>query len=392
MSLPLEGVKVLDLSRLLPGPYCTMLMADMGADVVKIEDPEAGDYIRWWPPYVDGLSATFMALNRNKKSATLNLKHPRGAEIFLRLIERSDIVVESFRPGVLERLGVGYEKAASINPRIIYCALTGYGQDGPYRDFAGHDINFVGYTGVLSLNAPRGGKPIPAGAQIGDMTGALSALSGILAALYEREKSGLGQFVDISLTDSAFSMMPLVVASVVSGDQPQRAGETPLNGGQPCYGVYETSDGKHVCLGAIEPKFFKKFCELTGRKELAILHFSNGKDRDRLDAELTALFKTKTSAEWRDLLEKEDICFGPVNTPEEAIDDPHIRSRGMLIEVETGKGSKILQTASPIKFSRTPPAAPAAPPDIGAQTAEILELAGIGPEELVELKQQKVIR
>lgn len=393
MSGPLEGIRILDLSRLLPGPFCTMILADLGAEVVKIEDPVQGDYVRWIPPYVGKTGARFLALNRNKKSATLNLKAPRGLEIFLELVKHYDVVVEGFRPGVLKKLGADYETASAINPEIIYCSLTGYGQTGPYADRAGHDINYIGYTGVLDMTGPRDGKPVPPGVQVGDIGGALNAVIGVLAALVERNRTGLGRHIDVSLADAAFFMLPLEVAAFEAGDPPPRRGGTRLTGGTPVYGTYETADGQFVCIGAIEPKFFKKFCELTGRMDLEVYHYGEGKDKDFIEKELTALFRTRTRAEWLELLEKEDVCVGPVNTLEQALEDPQIKARGLLIDVPViGGGGTVKQIGLPFKFSGAAPPAPAAPPDFGEHTAEILAEAGVTEAELAQLRAGGVIR
>ena len=384
MAGPLHGIRVLDLSRLLPGPYCTMMMADLGAEVVKIEDPSQGDYIRWIPPYADGIGSKYLALNRNKKSASLNLKDPRARDIFLELIEKYDIVVESFRPGVMEKLGVGYDTASAVNPKIIYCSLTGYGQTGPYADRAGHDINYIGYTGVLSLTGPCDGKPVPPGIQVGDIAGALNALIGILTALHERGRSGHGQHVDVSLADSAFAALPMTFADHQCGE-PQTRGGTHLTGGIPCYNTYETSDGEYVCIGAIEPKFFKVFCRLVGREDLEVLHLGTGKDRDRLESELTAMFKTRTRAEWIELLEPADVCFGPVNNIEQALEDPQMKAREMIVDVPTGKGGSIKLTGLPFKLSRYETAPPTAPPGPGEHTAAVLAEVGVTEEQLAKL-------
>ncbi|MFA6450575.1 MAG: CaiB/BaiF CoA-transferase family protein [bacterium] len=391
MPGPLEGIRVLDLSRLLPGPYCTMIMADLGAEVVKIEDPVQGDYIRWLPPYVDGLSAGFLALNRNKKSATLNLKADRGREIFLELIKTYDVVVEGFRPGVMDKLGVGYKAASAINPMIIYCSLTGYGQDGPYADRAGHDINYIGYAGALSMTGQRNGKPVLPGIQIGDMCGALSAMIGILAALHERDRSGCGQNVDVSLADAAFAMTPLLLAEIEAGEK-QNRGETTLTGGNPCYDTYITSDGEYICIGAIEPKFFKKFCKIVGREDLEVYHHGTGKDRDYLESELSTMFKTRTRDEWLKLLEPADVCIGPVNTFEQSLNDPQLTARRMFFEVPTGKGGTTRQTGLPFKLSGFQPSSPAAPPEYGEHTAMVFAEAGIDTKQIEELRAAGVIK
>jgi crotonobetainyl-CoA:carnitine CoA-transferase CaiB-like acyl-CoA transferase len=369
-----------------------MMMADLGAEVVKIEDTVQGDYLRWMPPYADGAGTKYAALNRNKKSASINLKDPRGRDLFLKLTEIYDVVVDGFRPGVLDKLGVGYEAAAALNPKIIYCSLTGYGGTGPYANRAGHDINYIGYAGVLGLTGPRGGKPVPPGIQAGDIGGALNALIGILAALHERSRSGRGQRVDVSLADSAFAMLAMVVADQ-QGGEPQTRGETRLAGGAPCYNTYEASDSEYICIGAIEPKFFKEFCRLAGREDLEVYHFGAGKDRDHLEKELTALFKSRTRAEWLELLERADVCVGPVNTVEQALRDPQLLAREMLVEVPTGKGGSLRATGLPFKLSRTPGIArPAPAPAHGGDTAAVLAEIGVDDQQLNDLLQSGTVK
>lgn len=392
MSAPLDGIRILDLSRLLPGPFCTMILADLGAEVVKVEDPVQGDYVRWLPPYIGKTGARFLVLNRNKKSITLNLKDPRGVEILLELVKRFDVVVDSFRPGVLDRLGVGYETAAELNPGIIYCSLTGYGKDGPYSMRAGHDINYTGYTGVLSLTGEKDAKPVLPGVQVGDLSGAMSAVIAIQSALIERTRTGRGQSLDVSLADAAFSLLPMDVGAIEAGEPVPRAGDTTLTGAQACYGTYETADGRYVCLGAIEPKFFKRFCEIIGREDLEVSHFSTGAEAEKLRAELTEIFKTKTRAQWLELLEEQEVCFGPVKGIDEALEDPQLKHRGMVVDVPLGDGGSMRQTGLPFKLSRTPPVEPSAPPDIGQHTAEVLAEIGIAGGQLDELRQAGVIR
>lgn len=392
MSLPLDGIRVLDLSRLLPGPFCTMYLADMGAEVIKIEDTVQGDYIRWLPPYIGKRSARFIALNRNKKSVTLNLKEKKGVELFLKLVETADVVVESFRPGVLDKLGAGYEEAKKVNPGIIYCALTGFGQTGPYAQWAGHDLNFISYTGVLSMNSSASGKPMPPGTQIGDLSGAMNAVIGILSALLQKRTSGEGCFVDVALSEGAMFMLPMTFGALQAGETMTAHGHRDLTGGQPCYDVYETSDGKYVALGAIEPKFFKKFCALCERPDLEILHFATGKDGEKLRNELTALFKTRTSQEWLTLLEEQDVCFSPVKNPEEALTDPHLIARQVMVKVPVDEMTTVEQPSLPFKMSgHNSRTEHAAPPDFGADTGEYLSEIGVSENELKELRKNGII-
>src|SRR3954447_22661364 len=269
MPAALEGLRVLDLSRLLPGGFCTLLLADMGADVLKVEDTGTGDYIRWMPPYYGGEeqqregtgSAYFLALNRNKRSLRLNLKHERGREVLLRLVEDYDVVVESFRPGVMDRLGVGYETLRERNPRLIYCPISGYGQDGPLTGRSGHDTNYLALNGVLGLTGGRGGPPTQSAGQIADLGGGgLMAAVGVLAAVIERERSGEGQLVDISMTDGGLAWLAMVVAHYFAEQRLPRRGDVELAGGILCYFPYEAADGGWVSLGALEPKFWRNWC------------------------------------------------------------------------------------------------------------------------------------
>lgn len=392
MSLPLDGIRVLDLSRLLPGPFCTMYLADMGAEVIKIEDTVQGDYIRWLPPYIGKRSARFIALNRNKKSVTLNLKEKKGVELFLKLVESADVVVESFRPGVLDKLGAGYEEAKKVNPSIIYCALTGFGQNGPYAQWAGHDLNFISYTGVLSMNTSSDGKPMPPGTQIGDLSGAMNAVIGILSALLHKSKTGEGGFVDVALSEGAFFMLPLIFGALQGGEPMSAHSHRDLTGGQPCYDVYETSDGKYVALGAIEPKFFKKFCALCERPDLELLHFATGKDGDRLRKELTEMFKTRTSEAWCELLEDQDVCFSPVRAPDEALKDPHLAARNVMTTVKVDEMTTVQQPALPFKISgKSGKTEHSSPPEFGGDTAKYLAEIGVSEDELKDLIKNGII-
>ena len=273
MALPLEDLRVLDLSRLLPGPFCSLLLADCGADVIKVEDTGIGDYARWSPPFHEGVEksasgALFLALNRNKRSIRVNLKSDEGRELLLKLAQDADIVLESFRPGVLDRLGVGYEALKAVNSGIVYCAISGYGQDGPYAQRAGHDLNYLATAGLLGLTGDVGGPPVQSAAQIADIgAGSLMAAFAILAAIRERDRSGEGQSIDISMTDGSLAWMVMPSAVALAGGKPPRRGEGELAGGLVCYRPYECKDG-WVSMGALEPKFWKLWCEGTGHEEL----------------------------------------------------------------------------------------------------------------------------
>src|SRR5262245_33583132 len=299
------GVRMLDLSRLLPGPYCSLLFADLGADVIKVEEPGLGDYARATPPLwgESGLGAYFLLLNRNKRSVALNLKTEGGKEVFRRLARTADVVLESFRPGVMDRLGLGWAALSELNPRLVYCAITGYGQDGPYRDLVGHDINYMGYAGALSVTGARHGPPLMPGVQAADLGGgALLAAFAIAAALHHRTESGRGQFVDAAMTDGVVSWMAPYLGPFFATGHVATRGEERLNGGWICYQTFEAADGGWVTLGALEPKFWANFCRLVGREDLVPLQYAEGATRVKAEAELRAMFRTRSRDEWVRLL------------------------------------------------------------------------------------------
>lgn len=382
----LEGIRVLDLSRLLPGPFCTLLLADLGAEVIKVEEPNKGDYSRHYRMNIDGIGINFLALNRGKKSITLNLKHPTGVEILKKLAEGADILLESFRPGVMDKLGVGYTVLAEINPRLIYCSLSGYGQTGSYRDYPGHDLNYMGYAGAASLTGKRDEELCIAGLQIADIGGgAMMAGFAILTAVIAREKTGRGQYLDVAMMDGVAFWMGIHFANALNGGEAPRAGDMRLNGGQINYNIYKTKDGKYVTLAALEDKFWQNFCKLVNRPDWAEKSNVKGADRDKLEEELRALFQTRTKQEWLELLAEEDVCFGPVNSVFEAYNDPQLRERKMFVDVPLPHSpKKMIQVAHPVKYSHTPPRIESPPPILGEHNAEIYSALGYDVQKLAE--------
>src|ERR1700689_3615879 len=379
MSLPLEGIQGLDLSRLLPGGFCSLLLADFGADVLKVEDTGMGDYIRWSPPYYAGAhdsakSALFLSLNRNKRSIRLDLKNERGREALLRLVREHDVVLESFRPGVLDRLGVGYERMREQNPGIVYCAISGYGQDGPKRDASGHDMNYLGLIGLLGLTGELGGEPVQAAGQIADLGGgALMAAFGILAALRERDGSGEGQMVDVSMADGALSWLAMVAGAYFADGNVPRRGELPLAGSLVCYRPYECADG-WVSLGALEPKFWQAFCRGVGREELIAKQFERpGSDAH---AQVQEIFKARTRAEWEAFARQHDCCLEPVLELDEALASDLVREREMVVELsQPGVEGGGRQLGIPVKLSRTPGQHARLPgPALGEHTQPALQI------------------
>ncbi len=323
---PLAGMRVLDLSGYLPGPLLARILADLGADVIKVEPPH-GDPARFTPPLVDQQSAAFAALNFGKRSVALNLKKPEGVDLFLGLTAACDVVVESFRPGVLERLGIGYGTLAARQPRIILCSISGYGQDGPLRDAAGHDLNYAARVGLLSLGGPADTTPAMPGVQTADVGGgALSGVIGVLAALLERERTGRGRHLDISMARSAAVFLTME-AGRRGGGEPEPRGAGILTGGPPCYRIYETADHGFMALGALEPKFFAAFCTRAGLGHLASDGFASGEHGAEVHAELEAAFGSRPRAEWVELLSDCDCCCEPVQTIEEGLADPGLGLR-----------------------------------------------------------------
>src|SRR2546421_11898313 len=347
MSQPLSGIRVLDLSRLLPGAYATQMLADFGADVIKVEEPGSGDYGRFMPPQgAGGMSLYFIAINRNKRSMTLNLKSAEGREIFLRMVRKADVVLESFRPGVMERLGLGYDQLKEANPGIIYCAISGYGQDGPYRLRAGHDLNYAGYAGLLDYNRGPHGEPAMPATQLGDLAGgSYMAIMGILTAIIGRAQTGEGRKIDVSMTEGVLSLLPLVAGAYLNTGKAPRPGHSALDGGLPCYNIYETKDGKHITLAALEPKFWHTFCTQIGHLELLPFHTPVGPGGlEEAKDTLRGVFKTKTRDEWVAELGDIDACVGPVYSIEEALNDEQAQSRG--VTVTSGSGEETIRTLS----------------------------------------------
>ncbi len=388
----LQELKMLDLSRLLPGPYCSLLLADLGMEVLKIEDPEQGDYTRMIGPIRKKDSAIFLALNRNKKSMKLNLKIREGKEILYKLIQSYDILLESFRPGVMDRLGIGYQELKKRNPRVILCSLSGYGQDGPYQERSGHDINYIGLGGVLEITGAKNGDPVLPGVQIADIGGGgMMAAVAILAAAIHREKTGEGQFLDISMMDSVVSWLSIHAGKYFMDGELLKRGDMPLTGRYACYQVYPTKDGRHMSLGALEPKFWKNFCEAVGRRDLMDKQFIEGEERLRVIEEIQNLFKTKTQEEWVDFFKKVDACCEPILTFEEVFQHPQVLHRRMVMEVEHPVEGNIRQLGNPIKSSQFPFEIRTPSPGWGEHTMEVLKEIGYSEKEIQHLKEVKAI-
>ncbi|HEY8072774.1 MAG TPA: CaiB/BaiF CoA-transferase family protein [Labilithrix sp.] len=382
---PLAGVKVLDLSRLLPGPLASLVLGDLGAQVDKIEDMQGGDYLRHMPPQIGDTSSVFLAINRNKRSAVLDLKKPRGKEAFLRLVRGYDVLLEQFRPGVLDRLGLGHAKLREENPRLVVCALTGYGQDGPLAQRAGHDLNYLARGGVLALNGPSGGPPSVSGVQLADISGGLYAVLGIMGALMERARTGQGSMVDVAMIETA---MPFALFGygLQFGGQPPSGGAEAIIGGIAPYQTYATSDGKAMSLASLEPKFWMSFCEGAGLTP-DMSDLVPGPHQAALKAKLAALFASKTREEWVQFARNRDCCLEPVLTPGEAMADAHLAARGMFFTLPSPWG--------PLPQMRTPltpkERAHAPPPKQGEHTDAILRDAGFDDAQIASLRNDGAI-
>ena len=394
--LPLDGLNVLDLSRLLPGGFCSCLLADFGADVIKVEDTGPGDYMRWAPPKYEGADPTaggapFLALNRGKRSIRVDLKSRDGADVLLRLAAGADVLLESFRPGVMDRLGVGYERLRRENPGLVYCSITGYGQDGPYSDRAGHDTNYLALAGLLGLTGERDGPPIQAAGQIADIGGgALMAAVGILMALRERDHSGQGQFVDCSMFDGALSWLALPAAELLAGGEAPRRGGLPLAGRFNCYRPYECADG-WVSLGALEPKFWRSWCDGVGRSDLLEHAFDPPGSESHRD--ICEIFRARTRDEWEAFAAEHDCCLEPVLDLRETLESALARARNMVVALDQpGAERQVRLLGVPIKLDRTPGDPARAPgPGLGEHTDEVLAQAGFGADEIARLHAQGAV-
>lgn len=379
MQGSLSGVKVLDLSRLLPGPYCSMLLADHGAEVISIEDRR-----------FESDNLFFTSLYRNKKHLSLNLKSAEGKEIFAQLAARSDILIEGFRPGVAARLGLDYDTIHQQFPAIIYCSISGYGQTGPWADRAGHDINYLGTSGVLDLIGPAAGPPSIPGIQIGDISGSLNAVIGILLALVARNRSGMGQYVDISMTDSLLGFLSLPHHFYTQTQRPPKRSAELLSHRYACYNTYETADGAAMAVGALEHRFWKQLCRALDIEHYADLQFDETR-RAEIIAELGAIFRTRSSTEWEQHLQDLDVCCTRVLKFDEVLDHPLFRDRQMITELEQPDGSRVKSLGLAIKLSETPGAIGSGPVEFGQHNEEILGGLGYSEAEISQLKLRKVI-
>ncbi|MFZ5958294.1 CaiB/BaiF CoA transferase family protein [Pseudomonas knackmussii] len=392
MKGPLASLKILDFSTLLPGPFASLLLADMGAEVLRVESPSRMDLVRVLPPHDDGVSASHAYLNRNKRSIALDLKRPEAVEVVKQLVREYDIVLEQFRPGVMDKLGVGYEALKAINPKLIYVSITGYGQTGPYRDRAGHDINYLALAGVASYTGRRDTGPLPLGVQLADLGGgSLHGVMGLLAAVIHRQHTGEGQQVDVSMTDCAFSLNGMAGAGYLAcGVEPDMENQA-LNGGS-FYDYYRTRDGRWFSVGSLEPQFMQQFCAVIGHPELAARGLSpKAEDQQALKREIAVAFEKRDFADWCERFAAVDACVEPMLPLSEAVEHPQIQARGLIVEVPRGEGRTQRQMACPIRFSAGLPEPKHIGAAVGEHSAEVLHELGYSEAQVAELKAAKVI-
>jgi len=384
---PLHGIRVLDLTRLLPGPMASMHLADMGADVIKVEDTGAGDYARTMGRVREGMTELFRLVNRNKRALRVDLKDAAGREAFMRLAHTADVIIEGFRPGVMDKLGLGYSSVAAVNPRIVYCSITGYGQDGPYAMRPGHDINYIGYAGVLDQIGSQDHPPVVPNLQIADLLGGtMTSVAGILAALVDAKASGKGRHVDVAMADAVLAHAILPLAELLDRGRAPERGTSMLSGGLPCYNVYATSDGRYMAVGALEPQFWRALCDALGCPELKSQHFVFGDRAVPVKARLTAVFGSQTQAHWVRTLGHLDTCVSPVLSIEEALENEQFRARGMVAD-ESGA----VRVALPIKFSDFAFEIGRFAPQPGEHSEEVLKEAGYTEGEIAALRERGVI-
>lgn len=400
---PLSGIKILDLTRLLPGPMCTLHLADMGADVLKIEELSIGDYARLMPPMQNKNSVFFHAVNRNKRSIAIDLTREEGRLLFFKLSETADIIVESFRPGVVNKLGIDYETLKKNNPKLIYCSITGYGQTGPYRDKAGHDINYCAYTGVLDrgrkpnlshslIPSPNGEgaggevQPFIPNFQIADVVGgSLNAAMGILAALVQQKMTGEGQYIDVSIMDGILAHATTALAQVDHGEHGF------LTGALPCYSIYETSDKKFMALGALEFKFWERFCKAIDRADLVIFHMVAEEQAQKVFTEVSTIFESNTQQFWTEKFKDIDCCVSPILSLKEALNNEQVQARNMIQIKNYHDEGEVLQFGLPLKFSSFQFEVEMPAPLLGEHTEAELQKIGCSESEIKELRKNKII-
>jgi crotonobetainyl-CoA:carnitine CoA-transferase CaiB-like acyl-CoA transferase len=390
MSGALQGIRVLDLTNVGPGAHCARILADLGADVVRVVEArstiEKRGRRQWEAP------AWAYGMRRNTRVLGLDLKSERGLAVFLKLVDKADVLMVGLRPSAAERLGVHYEVLREANPRLVYCSITGYGAEGPYRDVAGHDINYQSVGGIAGMTGSRDGPPTIPGTTTADSAGGgMHAAIAILAAVIARHGSGRGQFVDVAATDGIVNMASLLIDEyLATGEEPKR-GETLLTGRYPWYNVYETRDGKYLSVGAIEPQFYRNLCRLMGLEEFTPQQYAEGEEKEEIFRSFRDVFRSRTRDEWVSLLMPADTCVAPVYSISELVSDPNLMHREMIVEVERPDGSRSRQAGIVVKLSDTPGSITHVDPQPGQFTHEILREAGYADRSIQELREAGVV-
>ncbi len=391
-SGPLVGTRILDMSRLLPGPLATMMLADMGAEVIKIEDPASPDQVRNYPPFIGDTAAYYLSINRSKRSLAINHNSSEGREIIYNLVKTADVFVEQFRPGVMDKLGYGYETLKQINPKLVYVSITGYGQTGPWAQEAGHDLNYIARAGLLGITGTANGQPIIPGAQIADIAGgSYMAMNAILAALLSRSNTGLGQHVDVSMMDAIMPLSTFAFARTQADNANVLPSGHELSGKLANYNVYQCSDGNYVALGALEPKFWQGFCTAVNKPEWAQSLLAEGEELNTLKVEVAVLFATRTQQEWLALSGQYDFCLSAILAMDELEHQAHIQERQMVVKQQTNEGIDYHSLGIPLKFSGTPGAIAWSAPALGEDTLAILKEAGYSDESIKSFTEQQVV-
>ena len=391
MPRPLEGVVVLDLSRLLPGPFCTQLLANLGADVIKVEDPGIGDYMRAVPPAVGDTSYPFLMVNRGKRSVAIDLRSEDGRRVLYRLAKKADVFVEQFRPSTVRKLKIDYPQIRRANPRIVYCSFGGYGRTGPYANRPGHDLNFEALAGVLGVTAAhRDVRPAIPGVPVSDLASALMAAFSIVASLHRRERFGGGEFLEVSIFDTTVSLMVLNLAAYLGTGQVPLPGETVVTGMFPFYNLYETRDGRWLSVACVEPKFWRRLCEILRMEEHLGDQFVGGEAARDITFKLAAAIRSHTLAEWTARFEPEDLPIAPVQRIDEVVEDPHVAARDLLPEVRIG-GARRRVLAHPAKHHAVPPSMPSRVPERGEDTVDVLRWAGFTAKQVRDLRERGIV-
>ncbi len=390
-SLPLEGVRILDLTRLLPGPYATMLLADLGAEVIKVEEPQRGDYAREIGPFVEGIGCWYLMFNRNKRSLAVDLKAPRGREILYRLVESSHVVIEGFRPGTVKRLHVDYKTLRKHNKGLVYCSLSGYGQEGRYSSWVGHDLNYIGVSGLLDMTRTAGGTLAVPGLPVADLAGGLLAAFLICVALRESESTGVGRYLDVSMADlisswSIYNLLPFLA----TGEAP-KGGATFSTGRYPCYSIYETSDGKFLTLGATEEKFWKAFCHEAGLPDLEAYHVPEGDMLKEVEARTRETLRKRPLDEWLQRLAERGVPVAPVNGPADLMEDPGIHDRGIFWSLRDRGYGPVVQSRFSVAYTEDLGERSTPPPHLGEHTQGILQGLGISQAEIRDLAEKGIV-